>query len=172
MTSEIFKSPVWAWRIKFSKYKPSMNQEFLIEGVTIGLVYSSRAPVNSYPHVSFIMMTCGDNTFWAAGEFFTAVLWVATGPVWRQGWVALSELYICAKHRTASQCCEHGCRILLHNVAPHIHAVLELGYMALLHYVKRKKGKAMLVLFIALIKSRLMTLMHVSLAPCIIYGTM
>lgn len=166
MTSEIFKSPFSARGIKISKYKASMNQKFLIERVTVGLVYSSRAPVNNFPHVSLIMMTCGDNAFFHRSTVS------GYGPVWRQGWVALSKLYICAKYRTASQGCEHGCRLWLHNVAQHIHAVLELGCMALLHYVKRegKKGKAMLVLLSALIKSRLMTL-HVSLAACITYGT-
>lgn len=54
--------------------------------------------------------------------------------IWKQRRAALSYLYIRAKYRAASQCCERGCRLLLHNVAEHIYTVSYLGYiLALLH---------------------------------------
>ena len=42
--------------------------------------------------MSFMMVVSGGNAFWAAGEFFLAILQVATGPDWKQGWVAPSYL--------------------------------------------------------------------------------
>ena len=57
------------------------NQEFII-GVIIELVCCLRCPVNSFTDVYFIVVFYGENTFWVAGRFFTAVPQVATEKNW------------------------------------------------------------------------------------------
>lgn len=56
-----------------------MDQTFVIQGVMLYLVCSSRCLVNSLTDVSFVMVLYGENYFGATGEFFTAILRVTTG---------------------------------------------------------------------------------------------
>ena len=55
-----------------------MDQKIIIERVLIDLVCGLKRPVNSFTDLSLILVVYGENAFWVAGEFFTAIPRLAT----------------------------------------------------------------------------------------------
>ena len=66
--------------------------DLITERFSIEVVCNSTYPVDSLRDGSFIMVACGEYAFWAAGEFFTAIMQVATGKNWKQGRAAMSYM--------------------------------------------------------------------------------